>query len=114
MKAKEPAIRRPETMGQALAWQRQKARYLALGYCHRCAAQAACGHQLGFSRVKPPCLTCVQVEAGGCLPSLHARAWARPQMAPEHRFAVWIDGTIPMSWADVVERMLMPQPARDP
>lgn len=29
-----------------------------------CAAQAAWGHQLGFSRSNPPCLKCANVIAG--------------------------------------------------
>jgi len=41
-----------------MTWEARKRRYLRLGLCHRCAAQAAWGHQLGFSQSKPPCPDC--------------------------------------------------------
>lgn len=51
----------PETLGQVREWERTKRRYLAEGLCHRCAANAAYGHQLGFSRVEPPRATCAML-----------------------------------------------------
>lgn len=51
---------KPETLDEALHWTRRNNRYLRLGLCYRCAAQAAWGHALGFARIKPPC--------GGCAP----------------------------------------------
>lgn len=47
-----------ETIGQAQTWDLVSARYRAVGFCNACAAQAAWGHQLGFTTVKPPCLSC--------------------------------------------------------
>jgi hypothetical protein len=48
----------PETVGQALHWQTAFSHYLADGLCHRCASQAAWGHQNGFSLIRPPCDAC--------------------------------------------------------
>jgi hypothetical protein len=56
----------PETLAQAAEWERAKARYLGLGLCHKCAAQAAYGHQQhagGWSAINPPCSTCAAVVA---------------------------------------------------
>lgn len=56
----------PETLAQAAEWERTKARYLGLGLCHKCAAQAAYGHQLhagGWSVINPPCSTCAAIVA---------------------------------------------------
>lgn len=55
-----PANDSAETYRQARSFDTNKRHYEALGLCGRCAAQAAWGHQLGFSRIKPPC--------GGCWP----------------------------------------------
>jgi hypothetical protein len=52
---------RPETLAQAVEWQRVKTRYLLAGLCHYCAGQAAYGHQFGsggFNAVRPPCADC--------------------------------------------------------
>jgi hypothetical protein len=54
----------PESATQAATWQTTTTRYIALGLCPRCAAQAAYGHQLGFSRVEPPCADCLSVVEG--------------------------------------------------
>lgn len=35
--------------------------YGKAGLCRMCSAQAAYGHQLGFSRVHPPCRSCAVV-----------------------------------------------------
>jgi hypothetical protein len=48
----------PESRRQAIRWQRHKGRYLATLGCHTCAAQAAYGHQHGFSVIHPPCDSC--------------------------------------------------------
>jgi hypothetical protein len=58
--------RPPETLAQAAEWERTKARYLGLGLCHKCAAQAAYGHQQhagGWSVINPPCSTCAAIVA---------------------------------------------------
>lgn len=48
----------PETLGQAKAWEEIKGQYLARGLCHRCAALAAYGHQLGHRALDLPCAVC--------------------------------------------------------
>lgn len=48
----------PETIWQAGTFDSIKRRYVRLGLCSACAAQAAWGHQLGFSRSNPPCQEC--------------------------------------------------------
>lgn len=52
---------RPETPRQARTFDHYKRHYVRLGLCRVCAAQAAFGHQLGFSRSKPPCNGCLAV-----------------------------------------------------
>lgn len=47
-----------ETPRQARTFSTMKGHYLTLGLCSPCAAQAAFGHQLGFSRSNPPCDSC--------------------------------------------------------
>jgi hypothetical protein len=64
----------PETAYQAIAWDRNKFRYLRVGWCHTCAAQAAWGHQLGFRRVRPPCEACRGLPTGGV--GTRAARWA--------------------------------------
>lgn len=74
-KLKTDKTLKPETPGQARAWQKNKKRYLQAGLCHTCAAQAAWGHQVGFSfrssrewpeqdrKIKPPCPECATIVA---------------------------------------------------
>jgi hypothetical protein len=50
-----------ETLRQARLFDAYKRRYVRLGLCYACAAQAAWGHQLGFSLSKPPCPACQPV-----------------------------------------------------
>lgn len=64
---------RPETLSQVKSWDRNKLHYSLAGFCDTCAAQAAWGHQIGFSRVRRPCRVCSSRE----LPDLHAGE-ARP------------------------------------
>ena len=52
-----------ETPRQARTFSTVKGHYLTLGLCSPCAAQAAFGHQLGFSRSKPPCNSCRAIIA---------------------------------------------------
>lgn len=48
-----------ETPSQARNWERIKNLYLANGLCHRCASQAAYGHQLGYTSLqREPCPAC--------------------------------------------------------
>jgi hypothetical protein len=65
----------PETLGQARTWERVKSNYVAAGLCTACASQAAYGHQLGFSRVHPPCLDCRSIVAK--LPEHAGNGWRR-------------------------------------
>jgi len=55
---------RPETRRQAETWDRNKRHYVQLGLCSSCAAQAAWGHQLGFTEVIAPCSRCLHVVIG--------------------------------------------------
>jgi hypothetical protein len=55
---------RPETRRQAETWDRNKRHYVQLGLCSSCAAQAAWGHQLGFTEVNAPCSCCLHVVIG--------------------------------------------------
>lgn len=63
MKAKTPVRIPPETIAQAQTWQTVKNRYIQLGLCEGCAAQAAWGHQCGFAAINPPCPRCAQTIA---------------------------------------------------
>lgn len=54
-------VDRDETLRQATTFEAMRRRYIRLGLCSRCAAQAAFGHQLGFSRSKPPCHECLPI-----------------------------------------------------
>lgn len=47
-----------ETIRQARTWVTVKGHYLQLRLCSACAAQAAYGHQIGFSRINSPCDSC--------------------------------------------------------
>jgi hypothetical protein len=59
----------PETPRQVRTWQAFKNAYLSRGLCSRCAAQAAFGHQNGFTAgpgrtaVRPPCDSCTPIVA---------------------------------------------------
>ena len=53
-----PANDSVETLRQARSFDTHKRHYQGLGLCGRCAAQAAWGHKLGFSRIDPPCDDC--------------------------------------------------------
>ena len=53
--------RLPETPRQVREWELAKVRYLRRGLCHKCAAQAAWGHQNGaggWRLLHPPCPEC--------------------------------------------------------
>jgi hypothetical protein len=63
MKRIAPRPNPPETITQAKAWMTVKNIYLELGLCEGCAAQAAWGHQCGFTVIHPPCNDCMQVIA---------------------------------------------------
>lgn len=65
MKARRlaPKSTRPETLRQAQTWDTTKNKYVDLGLCDVCAAQAAWGHQVGFTLSHPPCTTCALVVA---------------------------------------------------
>jgi hypothetical protein len=60
---RQPKWKRVETLRQARTFDSNKEHYVSLGLCNPCAAQAAFGHQLGFSRSKPPCQACRPVVA---------------------------------------------------
>lgn len=48
----------PETIGQGRTWDRKKRRYILAGLCDPCAAQAAWGHAIGFTKINDPCSEC--------------------------------------------------------
>lgn len=74
----------PETMGQARTWDAIVSKYRLTGFCDRCAAQAAWGHQLGFTHVRPvgECCRGREVPPGR---GDRARRWAigAPIVPPE-------------------------------
>lgn len=70
-------LNQPETLRQARRWDGVKARYLTLGLCSPCAAQAAWGHQIGFSRIMPPCDECFPIVIR--LPGRGAGDWRSDQ-----------------------------------
>lgn len=54
----------PETITQARHWELVKQRYLRCGLCHKCACQAAWGHQIGWTNLEyEPCPTCAPIVA---------------------------------------------------
>jgi hypothetical protein len=72
----------------AASWQTRVNKYLALGLCDSCAAQAAYGHQSGFGphehvrsghmaieSVRPPCDRCTPIVAA--FPVEAAGAWRK-------------------------------------
>lgn len=56
--ASRPAKSSAESLRQARTFDSNKRHYVSLGLCSPCAAQAAWGHQLGFSKSKSPCQGC--------------------------------------------------------
>jgi hypothetical protein len=78
-----PKADRPETVRQAQTWETVKNRYVAAGLCHKCASQAAWGHQIGFSRVEhAPCAACRPIVDG--LPAASSNASWRRLVNPAH------------------------------
>ncbi len=67
----------PETPAQAKVWENTARKYQDDGLCRPCAGQAAYGHQLGFSRVQPPCDGCAPVVAGFPLPAGAGTPWRK-------------------------------------
>ena len=65
MTAAESTKERPETIGQAAAWDRRRDAYAyRAGLCDRDAAALSWGHSLGFaSMTHPPCDECAPVVA---------------------------------------------------
>jgi hypothetical protein len=53
----------PETLRQARRFDERAKQYRRALRCHRCAAQAAYGHQEGFANVDPPCAACRPIVA---------------------------------------------------
>lgn len=78
----------PETLAQARAWDRTKARYVKAGFCHRCASQAAWGHQTGgggYATIKPPCVACAKEVLPDSIIKRHgyrAAKWLAAAQAP--------------------------------
>ena len=60
---RKPKTARPETWSESQSFTARNNRYRALGLCPRCTAQAAYGHQHGFTAVHPPCPECAPLVA---------------------------------------------------
>jgi hypothetical protein len=58
-----PKAERPETIAAARKWDAVANAYQRDSLCRACAGQAAWGHQVGFSLIKPPCPACAPVVA---------------------------------------------------
>ena len=72
---------RPETLEQAVQWERTKRRYLRAGLCDKCAAQAAWATSAGRGRVvaiHPPCAGCVGTRGDAHVPDDETRFGGRP------------------------------------
>jgi hypothetical protein len=55
---------RPETLAQAIEWEKVKRRYQFAGLCGKCAPQAAWAHQPGaggWFAIQPPCPVCAEI-----------------------------------------------------
>lgn len=74
-----------ETLSQVRYFDTLKRRYVGFGLCQRCAAQAAWGHQLGFSRVHPPCAECQPVV--NTFPVRRANGWSSSSPRRGARFS---------------------------
>lgn len=66
-------INQTETPAQAQRFDTVRKHYDSLGLCPSCAAQAAYGHQHGFSVAKSPCQECWQIIAR--FPRQEANGW---------------------------------------
>lgn len=79
----EAGIVPPESLSQARAHHRLTNRYEQAGLCRTCAAQAAYGHQLGFTKVNAPCDWCLPVVQA--FPKPAARKWRKLTTAADER-----------------------------
>lgn len=77
--SRPPKWKRAETPRQARTFDSYKEHYLGLGLCGPCAAQAAFGHQLGFSRSKSPCEVCISLVAGFPVPETNSWRSSSPR-----------------------------------
>jgi hypothetical protein len=62
---------KPETIRQARTWETVKGHYLEEGLCEKDAAQAAWGHQNGFTQIKDPCEECQKITLSSRLIEQH-------------------------------------------
>lgn len=67
----------PETIQQARTWETVASAYQGEGLCRGCAGQAAYGHQLGFLRVKSPCVDCQPIVDGFPLSGGKLTGWRK-------------------------------------
>lgn len=51
----------PETLEQAETWDKTRNHYSRFGLCDQCAAQAAWGHENGWSDLNQPCSKCAEL-----------------------------------------------------
>jgi hypothetical protein len=54
-------MKAPERIGQARTFDVRASQYRRAGLCDMCAAQAGYGHQLSFTKVRPPCRDCISL-----------------------------------------------------
>lgn len=69
----ESARNVPETLSQARYFDMLKRHYEGLDLCGACAAQAAHGHQIGFSLSRPPCPACEPIV--NTFPTQRTNGW---------------------------------------
>lgn len=100
------SLRKSEGLRQAARFETYKNRYASIGLCHYCAAQAAYGHQHGFSAVEQPRhRECWEIVEG--LPNAEVNAW--------RSMNVWSTTEVAQLAADGVARNLGPRtPTRAP
>ncbi|NYD78436.1 hypothetical protein SAMN05216555_10988 [Arthrobacter cupressi] len=77
-----------ETLRQARTFDRIKRHYEGLGLCGPCAAQAAWGHQIGFSQSKAPCEDCQPIVDG--FPVAKPNGWRSNSPRRGVEFSPWI------------------------
>lgn len=99
------AKRKPETQGQADAWQQVCRLAERAGLCSRCAAQLAWGAQEGsggFSSIHAPCAPCTVVMLDW--PVVRPNGWRTPRGKL----------SLPRTWSEDVPMSRTESPTADP
>jgi hypothetical protein len=100
---------RPETIGEAIAWDRRRDADARAGLCDTCAALASWGHALGWTRVStPPCGPCHATVAAFPEATAHPywRKWPRGRVSASSRRSAASGRVVgcPELWATPEER----------